>query len=561
MYRIISALIILLALSSCNKSFLDVSKQLAEEMDMEKIFSNPNDVRKFHRTLYDGIPNTLAFTWWSEMQKLEGSGNPYAHSSDDLHKAQLAFPYTNPINGSSSTHLGVFHRWSKYYKLIRQANLFLEHVKEIPVSGSADFLGAGEVAELKAQARFLRAYYHYLLFELYGPIPIMDFAVDPSDEVLDFKRNTVDEVVDFVYSELTAIASELKDPHLTNQEMLAVPTKGAALAVRARLMVYAASPLFNGGNPLALTLVDKEGQHLFPQKDDTKWQKAVTALEEFINYANSGHYELHKAYNNGVLDPHMSIYEVHTKMNKEIIMARSEDNLPASFRIDSRNIPRGARGGSSVTGGIAVTQELVDAFFMVDGLSKDESTLYSEDGYSMANEDLSGQTEVGTQRMYINREPRFYNTVFYNGRKWHIGNEQIWFYYGGNSGKPSTRYPWTGHLLYKRMDRRAYDEGSNLKPADVYKAPVVFRLAEFYLLYAEALNEVNPGDSKIIEYIDKVRERAGIPSYRELHDDGIKTDVVGNQEAQRTAIRQEMRVELATEGQRFHDLRRWLIAA
>src|SRR5690606_27585830 len=142
--------------------------------------------------------------------KLEGSGNAYAFASDDLHKAQLAFPYVNPINGSTPSHLGAFHRWSLYYKLIRQANLFLENVKEIPVSGSADFLGAGEVADLKAQARFLRAYYHYLLFEIYGPIPIMDFAADPSSETIDFKRNTVDEVVDFVYNELTAVANELK---------------------------------------------------------------------------------------------------------------------------------------------------------------------------------------------------------------------------------------------------------------------------------------------------------------------------------------------------------------
>src|SRR5690606_30792977 len=146
-------------------------------------------------------------------------------------------------------------------------------------------------------------------------------------------------------------------------------------------MVYAASPLFNGEYQLALTLVDKEGQHLFPQKDPSKWEKALTALQELIDYANAGHYELHKVYDNGILDPHKSVYEVHTKMNKEIIFARSEDNTPTSYRIDSRNIPRGARGGTAVTGGVAVTQELVDAFFMVDGLSTDESALYSEEGY------------------------------------------------------------------------------------------------------------------------------------------------------------------------------------
>jgi hypothetical protein len=84
---------------------------------------------------------------------------------------------------------------------------------------------------------------------------------------------------------------------------------------------------------------------------------------------------------------------------------------------------------------------------------------------------------------------------------------------------------------------------------------VVHRLAEFYLLYAEALNEVNPNDTKILEYVDKVRERAGIPKLAD-----IKPEIRGNQVAQREAIRREMRVELATEGQRYFDVRRWMVA-
>lgn len=536
---------------SCNENFLDVSKELAEERTLESIFSNPSDLRRFHRNIYVGIPNSMSLVWYSEFDKLRGQTNIWAHLSDDLCKFPSIFPYTRPLTPTDN----IVSRWS-YFQLIRQANLFLKYAKEIPPTGSADYIGSVELAQLMAQAKFLRAYYHYLLFEIYGPIPIVDFVVDPNDVNLDYPRNSVDEVVTFIYRELTEVSKELHDPDLNNKELLAVPTKGTALAIRARLMIYAASPLFNGGNKEALSLTNKDGKRLFPDKDPSKWEKALRAIQDFIDYANTGHYELHKEYTNGVFDPHKSIYEVHMKYNKEIIFARSEDNYAISLlhRLDARNIPRGARGGSSVTGGVAVTQELVDAFFMRDGLSIEESPLYSEEGYSKAGEDLTLQTEPGTYRMYINREPRFYQTVFYNGRHWHVGKEKILFNLGGNSDRSGVRHVRTGYLMYKRMSRRVYNEGNH--PREEYRPPIVHRLAEFYLLYAEALNEVNPKDKRIIEYVDKVRERAGIPLLA-----NIKPEIVGDQNAQRDAIRAEMRVELCTEGQRYHDLRRWMIAA
>lgn len=544
-----TAIVLLIQFPACNKSFLDVSDELAEEMDMEKIFSNPRDVRRFHRNIYEGIPNTMSFLWWSVFEAYKGQTNIWAVLSDDLCKFVDLFPYARPLEPSDA----IISRWH-YYQYIRQANLFLEWAREIPRAGSgtADYLSASELHDLKAQARFFRAYYHYLLFELYGPIPVMETAVSPSENNLDFARNSVDEVVDFIYNELTAVAGELRDPSLANEELLAVPTKGTALAVRARLMVYAASPLFNGGYEEATGLANTDGKLLFPAYDVAKWERALAALQEFIDYANTGHYELFKVYSDGQFDPYESVYGVHMSYNKETIFARSVDNTTSdSYLIDNLNRPAVVSGSSS--GGAAVTQALVDAFFMVDGLSIDESPLYSEEGLSEAGDDLSGRTETGTYRMFINREPRFYQAVFYNGRKWHIGNEQVWFNRGGNSDMRTNRYPKTGHLLYKRMSQRVYHEGNH--PRQEYRPPIVHRLAEFYLLYAEALNEVNPDDPRIIEYVDKIRERAGVPLLKD-----IKADIVGDREAQRQAIRAEMRVELCTEGQRYFDLKRWMVA-
>lgn len=531
--------------TSCNKSFLDVSKELAEERDMQKLFSNPEDVKRWHINIYSGIPNTAV---WNGTPN--GLQHPWPLISDEF-DGKFANDWNHEPFDISNLR---FSRWS-LWPLIRQANVFLENAVVIPATGRATSLEKEELDKMMAEARFFRAYYHYLLLELYGPIPIMSESADPNNPNLDFARNSVDEVVNFIYDELTIAASQLGDPNLSEVQRLAIPTKGTALAVRGRLMMYAASPLLNGEYTEALSITNHDGKPLFPAKDPSKWQRALTAMQEFIDYAEAGHYELHKEYTNGQYDPHKSIYEVFMKFNKEIIFARSDvnwGNVSNQSGVDGVSIPRAARGGNAGTGNIAVTQELVDDYFMIDGLKIEESPLYSETGFSSSGEDLTGQTVPGTFRMYINREPRFYQAVFFNGRRWHVGNEQIMFNKGGNTDNTSS-HPATGYIAYKRLSKRVYDLGTN--PRSEYRPGIIHRLAEFYLLYAEALNEVNPGDPRVIEYVDRVRERAGIPKLAVA-----KPGIIGNQVEQRKAIRQEMRVELATEGQRFFDVRRWMIA-
>jgi len=134
-----------------------------------------------------------------------------------------------------------------------------------------------------------------------------------------------------------------------------------------------------------------------------------------------------------------------------------------------------------------------------------------------------------------------------------LNNAVIKFNKGNGNDNSAADHPWSGYLMYKRISRRLLNTGSF--PRSEYRPSIIFRLAEFYLLYAEALNEVNPNDPRILEYVDKVRERAGIPKLA-----AIKPGLLGDQAALREAIRREMRVELATEGQRYFDVRRWMIA-
>lgn len=543
---------IAMCISSC-ADFLDVSDELQEEVTMEDVFSNPALTRRFHRYIYTGIPDMSFQVFAPDYRNLSGLDNPWVGLSDET-KGSRNFINTLPTTGyhSGNASLG---RWS-LYKQIRQCNLFLDNAKVIP--GDVDEISETELEDLKATARFFRAYYHYLLFELYGPIPLMTKAADSNAADLDFERSPLDEVIAYIDSELLAVSQLLPDTRENDNERV-MPTKGLALAVRAKLWVYAASPLLNGGYAEALEVKNPDGTSLFPARDDTKWEKALAALQDFIDFAETGVFELYVAESR---DPSESLYELRQGHNKEIIWAGTKNSWGsvAGDGQDRSCTPRSEGVGQTALG---VLQELVDDFFMEDGLSIEESPLYTEEGFGdYVNEIPSTPIMGGVQpvvttqisNMYLHREPRFYDAVFFQGRRWHISGREIFFQDGGNNGKQhGNMYTRTGYLPYKGYCKELYNSGSFKKSQ--FRPVIIFRLAEFYLLYAEALNEVNPSDPRIIEYVDRIRVRAGIPKLAD-----IKPEIRGDKELQLEAIRKEMRVELCMEGQRYFYVRRWMLA-
>ena len=460
-----------------------------------------------------------------------------------------------------------FHRYGDCYKYIRQANIFLQKAHPIMTTGTqGDQLLEDELTQMKANVRFMRAFYHYLLFEQYGPIILVKDKIYDATEDQDVPRNTVDEVVAYIDSELTAVASELtQEPIFEDKDYRAWPTKGVALAVRAKLWLYAASPLLNGGYREALAVTNPDGTRLFPDYDAGKWEKALAACKDFIDYAEAGRYELYKEYkddNGAVIDPDKSVYNLFQKYTHEIIWATANNDWGGmnGDAFDRRIAPRCEKNGLGSTG---VTQELVDAFYMKDGLPISataylpQSTLYQEEGYGTykdQNDNFSKKyTNVSVSNRYLNREPRFYNTVFFNGRQWPVSCNQVLFYNGGNSGVQEGQATLTGYMLFKRFNRSV--SLTNPGVASQFRPSIIFRLADFYLMYAEAANEVNPNDVRVLKYLNLVRERAGLPGVETLNP-----AIRGNQELQRAAIQRERQVELATEGQRYFDVRRWMIA-
>lgn len=546
--------------SSCD--YLGVSDQLAGGLqNTEQVFDNVSYTKRWYANVFAGIPD------YSGINSLNvgAFNNPWTGMCDEL---VVGYGNSSKYNNSdrNASNMG-FHRYGDCYKYIRQANIFLQKAHPIMTTGTqGDQLLEDELTQMKANVRFMRAFYHYLLFEQYGPIILVKDKIYDATEDQDVPRNTVDEVVAYIDSELTAVASELtQEPIFEDKDYRAWPTKGVALAVRAKLWLYAASPLLNGGYREALAVTNPDGTRLFPDYDAGKWEKALAACKDFIDYAEAGRYELYKEYkddNGAVIDPDKSVYNLFQKYTHEIIWATANNDWGGmnGDAFDRRIAPRCEKNGLGSTG---VTQELVDAFYMKDGLPISataylpQSTLYQEEGYGTykdQNDNFSKKyTNVSVSNRYLNREPRFYNTVFFNGRQWPVSCNQVLFYNGGNSGVQEGQATLTGYMLFKRFNRSV--SLTNPGVASQFRPSIIFRLADFYLMYAEAANEVNPNDVRVLKYLNLVRERAGLPGVETLNP-----AIRGNQELQRAAIQRERQVELATEGQRYFDVRRWMIA-
>lgn len=546
--------------SSCD--YLGVSDQLAGGLqNTEQVFDNVSYTKRWYANVFAGIPDYSGIN----SVNVGAFKNPWTGMCDEL---VVGYGNSSKYNNSdrNAANMG-FHRYGDCYKYIRQANIFLQKAHPIMTTGTqGDQLLEDELTQMKANVRFMRAFYHYLLFEQYGPIILVKDKIYNATEDQDVPRNTVDEVIEYIDSELTAVASELtQEPIFEDKDYRAWPTKGVALAVRAKLWLYAASPLLNGGYREALSVTNPDGTRLFPDYDAGKWEKALAACKDFIDYAEAGRYELYKEYkddNGAVIDPDKSVYNLFQKYTHEIIWATANNDWGGmnGDAFDRRIAPRCEKNGLGSTG---VTQELVDAFYMKDGFPVSataylpQSTLYQEEGYGTykdQNDNFSKKyTNVTVSNRYLNREPRFYNTVFFNGRQWPVSCNQVLFYNGGNSGVQEGQATLTGYMLFKRFNRSV--SLTNPGVASQFRPSIIFRLADFYLMYAEAANEVNPNDARVLKYLNLIRERAGLPDIETLNP-----AIRGNQELQRAAIQRERQIELATEGQRYFDVRRWMIA-
>lgn len=410
--------------------------------------------------------------------------------------------------------------WSTKWTNISNCNIFFERVDNV------GFTDEAEKTKLVGQVRFIRAFEYWDLIARWGAMPIItkSFSINDREEIVGQKRNTYKECIDFLVSELDQAAKEL--PANWSGDDYGRATSVAALALKSRILLYAASPLMNEDVKIP------EVGYTTPEPD--RWQKAAKAATEALDAAQNAGYELYNL--NG--DPsknYQLIFMDNTAANKETLFARMGTSSAEGESIsscDQYNNPNGYGGW----GGNCPLQELVDAYEVVkDGVASKFDWNNSEE---KANP-------------YANRDPRFYATILYDGAKWMTRNVETYFNVDNNGtiigGGKDTKYgndSWnaspTGYNMKKFMD-----EGYALNSWNFCARNWIhLRMAELYLNKAEAL--YNIGDEEgAREALKPVRERAGMPAITASGADLLE------------AIKHERRIELAFEEHRYFDVRRW----
>ena len=545
--KYIISIVVLTVTFSCS-DYLD--KEPEDQLTLEKVFNDKTRTEDWLAGIYASVPDP-----YFAMVKDIG----YDALGDDMAPStgweQFGWNVIAKQTGNwSPTSPWDSNYWDVLPKRIRSAYIFIQNVKSL----DGQKVTENDVENMKNEARFLIAYYHWLLIEAYGPVPFNE-GILTADENLFTERIPFDRSITMIDNELKELSTLLPAKY-SDGSKYGRATSIMALAVRARMLLFAASPLVNGNQDYA-GFTNSIGEPLFNSTyDPQKWVMAKDASKELIDAAQAAGHGLYYEYNeDGSIDPFLSyqnmMFKRPTDGNIEILFARPENN---HWEYDKHAQPRGTGGN----GGLGVTQSLVDAFFMENGLPIDDpNSGYVEKGFSDSSEfrntnwievqgDQDGKdgqvTLPNTYNMYTHREPRFYISVLYNGAWYRRENRTTRFMLGEWDGGPTHDAPQNGYLARKKV-HPDHDPRNGTNP---YRPGILYRLGEAYLNYAEALNEVDPGNPDIAKYVNLIRQRGGIPDLQA----GMDADQM------RTAIRRERRVELNCEdGIRYNDIRRWKI--
>ena len=484
-------------LCSCN-DFLD--REEDSFIDKTATFDSYNRTKQYLTYAYSLLPEGL--------NRFSGDALLGA-ATDDACFAIESSNIQQFNNGSWNALSNPDNVWDRYFAGIAKCCTLLENSNHInldisrldPAKRVEYENNLKDIRMWRAEAHFLRAYFNFELLKRYGPIPIIKSTLDINKDYSDTPRPTMKEVVEFIANDCDMAADSLElTPWRNMNDAFGRATKGAALALKSRLLLYAASPLY-----VDFGDIDEANK----PSDATLWKAAADAAKAVIDL---NQYALAPAYDDLVKNDFQ---------NKEYIFVR---RYPSNSDFEKSNFPvsYGGKGGTNPS------QNLIDDYEMLDGTAFDWSD------------------PVKAAHPFENRDERLLATVLMNGIL--FKGKRVATYPGGADAMPNPNATKTGYYL-----RKFLNENVNIQTgggSDGHVVPL-FRLAEIYLNYAEALNEYDPTNPDIAVYLNKIRERVSLP------------DVLSGltQEQMRTLIHHERRVELAFEEHRFWDVRRWKVAS
>lgn len=513
------------AIASCTKSdFLDSKSTVA--LNKEVVFADSANTMDYLAGLY--LDFSLGYTLSSD-----NSGYDYAKMCDEAEGRYPALGNYDKVV-TQGTFSGAFFsttaaQWANFYNTIQNVNIFLEEVDKSPLS-------AAKKKRVKAEARFIRSFHYQNLMKYFGGVVLIGDKVFSASDRDESGRSTYEECVNYVVSELDAIANDL--PLNYNDLDYGRITKGACLALKSRVLLFAASPLYNGGSTGSGDITKYTA---YPLADQNRWEKASLAAKAVMDL------NVYSLNTDNTTKPGNGFYRLFiSRVNDEFILPRP---LPPGKQLETAFNPR-SRGGANFY--YYPTQELVDMFPTINGkpISEDLKTAANPRGYDAANP-------------YLNRDPRFDYTVIYNGSLYYLNAtrtlEEVNTFKGtgattdaiiSTTGNTSTS---TGYFVRKMCDELAAFTGGG----NVNRSLPVIRYAEILLNYAEATNEMG-NTQEAIKTLKLLRERAGIVAGT---NGSYGLPVSATPAEMRKIIQNERAIELAFENHRFWDIRRWKIGS
>jgi hypothetical protein len=597
-WKLVVALFAATSLSSCN--FLNIDSYIDEEMKLDSIFATKRYIEAYMWSTGSRFPDEGA---------IFGGSNMYTPGPMATDEAICLFG-TNVFQGMgyvlgeyNADNLGYLDRWKQYYQVIRQCNTIFARIDE-----ARDWT-ASERLNVLAHNRFIRAYAYYNLLMNWGPIVLLGDELPNNNEMMEYydrPRDLYDECVEYICTEFEEAARYMPDK-VTSVMEFGRPSKGAALALVARVRLMHASPLYNGGPSARLYFGNwtrkTDGKHYIAQEYDPKrWAVAAAAAKRVMDMTIEGApaYRLHtveadaatpllpanvsdpdyqKTFPEGAggIDPYRSYSEMFNgetvmNINSEFIWGRNS----VSIRDYTQNsFPKPNLGNN----GLCVTQKIIDVYEMVDGCPISAPSAdypYDESGFTTTPTTFSGyRLNADVFNMYVNREMRFYASIGFSECYWPCTSTSdaahrlltVTYYADSPNGKtsvsPAEHYPITGYVLKKYINPIDAWTGTNSRRLD--KPFPIIRYAEILLSYAEALNSLGSesynieidgvsqnfsrNTAEIKKAINQVRYRSGLPGLTDA--EVIDADLVLRK------IKKERMVEFLCENRRYFDVRRW----
>jgi hypothetical protein len=506
-----------LALSGCQKTYESVP--LGQQITLDLAFSTQDSLGKQAMSY---LLTTYAQSFYSGHNRV--SGNYMDAASDDAISSASGIPAVQAIatGAYSAASPNADDQWTRDYAAIRNATVFVVYINRVPMN---ELLPNGQPARAayRSEARFLRAWLYFDLLKRYGGIPLLGDSIRQITDNVQLPRNSFSDCVNYIVSECDNIKDSLRTAAMVNSSTYGRITQGAAMALKSQVLLYAASPLFNGGN------IDGSNPLTgYSSFDGNRWKLAADAGKAVMDL---GTYSLMPSFNDVFVKQAAPV-----GTNTESICWMQSGN--DGYSVETNNAPVGftSAGGNGIT---SPTQNLVDAYT-------------TDSGYAITD----ANAHFNSNNPYSNRDPRLSLTVFHNGSQWLNRTVQS---YDGGLDKPGGSVQQTKTSYYMRKFMGAFESVSSNPPS--YSGTchdfIYYRYAGVLLNYAEATNEFSGPSADVYNVLYALRKRAGILTGPD-NTYGLKQGMT--QDEMRTVIRNERRVEMAFEEQRFWDIRRWKIA-